>query len=89
MVDHPERQVPRCALCDSLPDPILDVRHPDCLLLLPGAGKLDVVVQPEPDGGGGGWFPLDADWECRAIPTLLFHFPAGGAGIISERFHLL
>jgi lipopolysaccharide transport system ATP-binding protein len=50
---------------------------------------MDVVVQPEPDGRGGGWVPLDVDRQCRTISTLLFHLTAGGAVIIGERFHLL
>ena len=89
MADDLECQVPRCALCNSFSDPILDVRHPDRLLLFAGTRKMDVVIQPEPDGRGGGRFPLDADWQCRSISTLLFHLVDGGAVIIGKRFHLL
>ncbi len=51
---------------------VLDVCHPNCLLLLVGSGKMDVAVQPESDGGRGGWIPLDADWAMQCNFRLSF-----------------
>jgi hypothetical protein len=41
-------------LCGSVPDPVLDVCHPDSLFQFADPGKVALVVQPEPNDGCGG-----------------------------------
>jgi len=50
---------------------------------------MDVVVQPEPDGWGGGWLSLDVDRQCCPISAIFLYLVGGGSDSSHQWFHLL